>query len=145
MPSELKPVLVMAVAIVVGIVAYLTAIVMGLTYEPPQSPHEVDDICFVEGHPGATKRYVTYTPVLCSQPSKVIGPRLGADLGELSFEDVNGDNVDDAIVESSATRCRFGFEDCRDAQRVVGRVCPDCREIVKIIEKTPLPNLNTTR
>lgn len=55
---------------------------------------------WVEDRPGATERYVTFTPVLKSN-RKPIGPTVGADYATLTFEDLDDDGIEEAIIETS--------------------------------------------
>lgn len=59
-----------------------------------------DQVEWVEDWPGATERYVTFTPILKST-KKPIGPTVGADYGDLTFEDLDGDGIKEAIIETS--------------------------------------------
>ncbi|MFN8237276.1 MAG: hypothetical protein U0T77_03825 [Chitinophagales bacterium] len=58
------------------------------------------NVLWKEDYPGATERYVEYTPYLKSNPKIKIGPTLGADLGKLRFEDIDKDGVKEAIIET---------------------------------------------
>lgn len=106
------------------------------------NPFEKDDICFTEDLPGATSRFIAYTPVRCSDETRRIGPELGADYATLDFEDVDGDGTPEVIVASSRFRCEYGLEPCYDAWRLVAKVCPSCEPIFTLIEQRHLEELS---
>ena len=70
-------------------------------YFKNQSPYE--NVIWKENFPGATERYVEFTPYLKSNPSVKIGPTLGADLGKLIFKDIDNDGIKEAIIETQKT------------------------------------------
>lgn len=88
--------------IVLFLIYGTTLVVLGLfiyqCWEYSYNPFK--DVEFLVDYPGASDRHVTFTPVLRSDPSKKIGPTIGADYGELKFRDINGDGVDEVIIET---------------------------------------------
>lgn len=74
------------------------------------------EVEWIEDYPGATDRYVTYTPVLKSNHSIKVGPTVGADFAKLRFKDLDKDGVKEAIVE---TEILFDFNEYRFPQRYV--------------------------
>jgi len=72
------------------------------------------DVQWVENYPGATDRYVTYTPVLKSNTKIKLGPEVGADFGKLRFKDLNNDGIKEAIIE---TEILFDFGEFRSPER----------------------------
>jgi len=107
--------------------AFAACVLLGLMWWVwPTNPFRRFDICFEEDYPGATDRYTTYTPVRCSNPSARLGEPIGADYGNLSFEDVDDDGTPELVVESSRLECSFaGY-------------CGASREVWKVsVEGTP--------
>lgn len=99
-------------------------------------------VCFLEAAPGATSRYRTFTPVRCDAPSAgSVGETVGADHAALSFRDVDGDGRDEAVVESSAQRCRTAATPCYDTWRIVMRYDPSATPPVRVVSREPLPRL----
>jgi len=64
---------------------------------------------------GAPGRHVVFTPVLKSHHDTVLGPTVGVDYGQLSFEDINQDGIKEVIIESSS----FSFEAYLPEKRVL--------------------------
>ncbi len=60
-----------------------------------------DKIEFIKDYPGATDRYITYTPVF-KESGELIGEAIGADYGKLKFYDWDNDGIHEAIIETSA-------------------------------------------
>ena len=58
------------------------------------------DVEWVEDAPGATDRYIEYTPVLKVDHRVKLGPTVGADYATLRFKDINKDGVKEAIIET---------------------------------------------
>jgi hypothetical protein len=58
------------------------------------------DVQWIEDYPGATERYVTYTPVLKADNSIKLGPTVGADYAKLRFIDINNDGTKEVIIET---------------------------------------------
>lgn len=99
-------------------------------------------VCLVEKETGATSRYRTFTPVACDrQGGPPLGEAVGADHGRLRFEDVDGDGRDEAVVESSADRCRGAATPCYDAWRIVLAYDPARRPQVTVRSRTFLKEL----
>jgi hypothetical protein len=71
-------------------------------YNKYQTSNPFDQVEWIEDWPGATERYVTFTPVSKSN-RKPIGPTVGADYAVLTFKDLDGDGIKEAIVETSET------------------------------------------
>ena len=94
------------------------------------------DICFKEDTPGANDRYVEYTPVRCSDKSKVLGEPFGGEYASLEFEDTDADGVPEIIV-SSEFRCRFRY--CLDPRRTVIKVKPGDQPEFIVVKETVLP------
>jgi len=105
------------------------------------NPYEKDGICFARSLPGATSRFVAFTPVSCIDSARAMGEAVGADYGTLRFEDVDGDGRPEAVIESSAFRCRWGVAPCYDAYRIVLRVCPSCAVPVQEVDRVFLKEL----
>lgn len=58
-----------------------------------------NEVSWVEEYPGATERYVQFTPV--SKVTKLpIGPTVGADFASLRFIDLDNDGIKEAIIET---------------------------------------------
>ena len=79
------------------------------------------DVCFTEDTPGATSRYVEYTPVRCSDQRVKLGEPIGGERASLEFEDTDNDGTPEIIV-SSQFWCRWGFEPCIAPTRTVVKV-----------------------
>jgi len=60
-------------------------------------------------HPGASDRYVEFTPVLKSNNKIKLGPTVGADYAELRFKDLNDDGVKEAVIETEVLFPRGDF------------------------------------
>lgn len=84
----------------IAVVLVMVAIVyVGLlTLNQSRTPFE--KILFKKEFPGAGDRHVVYTPVLLADPSKIIGESVGADFGEISYRDCDGDGVNEAVIET---------------------------------------------
>jgi hypothetical protein len=82
-------------------------IVVGLlgsyVYHHHTMSNPFDKVEWIEDWPGATERYVTFTPVLKSN-KKPIGPTVGADYAVLTFEDLDHDGIKEAIIETSKSK-----------------------------------------
>ena len=63
------------------------------------------DLCFREDYPGASDRYVEYTPVRCSDPNIKVADPIGGE--RASLEVVAGDEYPEVII-SSEFWCRSG-------------------------------------
>ena len=72
-----------------------------LVYSHSNHASPYADVVFIEDYPGATSRYATFTPVLRSDASVVVGPAAGADFGRIHFKDLDGDGVKETIVETT--------------------------------------------
>ena len=70
-----------------------------------------NEIVFLKDYPGANGRYVTFTPVLKADHTVKLGPTIGADYGHLSFFDVDGDGVKEAIVETRKQKFNLEHSD----------------------------------
>ena len=79
------------------------------------------DLCFKEDYPGATDRYVEYTPVRCSDKTIVLGEPIGGERASLEFADTDADGVSEIVV-SSQFWCRWGFEPCLNPARTIVKV-----------------------
>jgi hypothetical protein len=100
------------------------------------------DVCFIEDAPGATTRHRQFTPVRCSNRAERLGGPVGADHGRLRFEDVDKDGRTEAVVESSALKCRTAATPCYDAYRYVMDYQADRRPAVRVRSQTFLPELS---
>lgn len=99
-------------------------------------------VCLREEAAGATSRHRTFTPLRCDAPDgPPLGEKVGADHGRLRFEDVDGDQRPEAIVESSAARCKTAATPCYDAWRIVMTYDPAGRPPVRVRSRTFLPDL----
>lgn len=114
----------------------------GVFHWPGENPYAADNICFSEDFPGATGRFVEYTAVSCSNPQLVLAEPVGADFASLSFEDVDGDEKPEAIIESSLYKCKFSGTGCYEAYRIVLKICPTCVEPISIMEYRFLEDLH---
>ncbi|RAK65160.1 hypothetical protein [Hymenobacter edaphi] len=83
-------------------VALAAPLVLAGCYFAARCRNPFEEVEWLEDHPGAGDRYATFTPVLSTDHSVVLGPAIGADYGELFFEDLNHDGVREAIVETSS-------------------------------------------
>lgn len=134
-------------AVATGVVALFSIflvhflIVIGAFDEPFHNPYEAEDICFVRDTPGATSRYVEYRFVTCSAPDVSLGPSPGADQAILTFEDIDGDERPEAVIQSSWYKCKFGQLGCYGAYRIVARICSTCAEKVSVLSEQNLPEL----
>lgn len=81
--------------------------------EENSNPFTSHDICFRKDYPGAGDRFVTYTPVRCSNSSIVLGDAVGAEYATLTFKDIDSDRISEYIV-SSKFWCENGLEPCAD-------------------------------
>lgn len=91
--EKLKKVKIIGAVALFGLVAYYV-------YNDHAWDSPFDQVEWVENWPGATERYVTFTPILKSN-KKPIGPTVGADYAVLTFEDLDGDGTKEAIIETS--------------------------------------------
>ncbi|KKJ01166.1 hypothetical protein PROH_01880 [Prochlorothrix hollandica PCC 9006 = CALU 1027] len=76
------------------------------------NPFRQHDICFDRATSPDNSRYVTFTPVRCSDPKTVLGSVLGAELATLTFRDINEDGQVDYVVSSDWLRCGWGWNQC---------------------------------
>lgn len=81
-----------------------------------------DDVYWIEEYPGATERYIQYTPVSDKDRSVEIGPPIGADYGRLRFEDMDNDGVKEAVIE---TKVYFDFGDFYSPSRHILKFVKD--------------------
>ena len=58
------------------------------------------DVEWILDYPGATDRHRTYTPVLKTDHTIILGPTVGADFGKLKFEDIDNDGIKEVIIET---------------------------------------------
>jgi hypothetical protein len=86
---------------VVGILVLL-ALVGHYIWKQYTRANPFDQVEWIEDSPGATERYVTFTPILKSS-KKPIGPTVGADYAVLTFKDLDGDGIKEAIIETEAS------------------------------------------
>jgi hypothetical protein len=89
----LKKIKIIGTVIVFGLVAYYV-------YNDHARGNPFDQVEWLEDRPGATERYVTFTPISKSN-KKPIGPTVGADYAVLTFNDLDGDGIKEAIIETS--------------------------------------------
>lgn len=127
-------------ASMVGMVAFFLAAI-GVFDIDADNPYESDGVCFAKTLPGATSRFIAFTAVSCTDAGRVLGETVGADYGVLRFEDFDGDLQPEAIVQSSAFRCRWGVAPCYDAYRIVLKVCPSCGERIQEVDRVFLKEL----
>ncbi|GAA4165429.1 hypothetical protein GCM10022217_37650 [Chryseobacterium ginsenosidimutans] len=76
----------------------LILLIVLFLYYKNDNPYE--NVIWKKDYPGATERYVEFTPYLKSKIEIKIGPTLGADLGKLRFEDIDSDGIKEAIIET---------------------------------------------
>jgi hypothetical protein len=95
------------------------------------------DICFKEDLPGASDRYVQYTPVRCSDKSVVLGEPVGGEYAGLEFSDTDADGVPEIVV-SSESGCRWRF--CIHPTRTVVKVKPENPPVFTVVSETELPH-----
>ena len=100
------------------------------------------DVCFIEDAPGATTRHRRFTPVRCSNRGERLGEPVGADHGKLRFEDMDKDGRVEAVVESSAHRCRTAATPCYDTYRYVLDYQAERRPPVRVRSQTFLPEIS---
>jgi hypothetical protein len=81
----------------------LTAIVIFASFYFFKNRNPFPEVEWIKDSPGATDRYVTFTPVLKSNNKIIIGPIEGADYAKLHFEDINNDGIKEAIIETDST------------------------------------------
>jgi hypothetical protein len=81
--------------------AILIAIVIFTSFYFFKNRNPFPDVEWIEDSPGATERFVTFTPVLKSNNKIVVGPTEGADYAKLRFEDINNDGIKEAIIETN--------------------------------------------
>jgi len=101
------------------VAAFLVLLVAYLVLSRRNQPSPYPDIVFIEDLPGATDRYVSFTPVLKDDPSVKVGPVVGADYGRIHFEDVDKDGIKEAIIETQLPLIDFGefYSDTRTVLR----------------------------
>jgi hypothetical protein len=99
---------------------FLFGLLGGYVYHKYASGNPFDQVEWVEDWPGATERYVTFTPILKST-KKTIGPTVGADYGDLTFEDLDGDGIEEVIIETS----KSNHLELYHAERHVLKFIPD--------------------
>lgn len=58
------------------------------------------EVDWIKDYPGATERYIEFTPVLKADKRIKLGPAVGADYGKLQFKDINNDGIKEAIIET---------------------------------------------
>jgi len=78
--------------VLVGFLAYYA-------YKRHAESNPFDQVEWIEDSPGATERYITFTPILKSN-KRTIGPTVGADYGVLTFKDIDDDGIKEAIIET---------------------------------------------
>ena len=83
------------------------------------SPHP--DVLFIQERPGANGRHVTFTPVLRADPSVKVVSVAGADYGWIQFEDVDGNGIQETIVEIRLPLIYTGefYSDTREILRYI--------------------------
>ncbi|MCB2410592.1 hypothetical protein [Hymenobacter lucidus] len=81
----------------------IVAVVAAGFYGTAKFRNPYTEVEWLEDMPGATDRYVTFTPVLRSNPKVKLGPAVGADYAKLYFEDVDNDGSKEAIIETDGT------------------------------------------
>jgi hypothetical protein len=89
----LKKIKIIVAAVLLGFVVYYV-------YNHHATTNPFSQVEWVQAWPGATERYVTFTPLSTSN-RKPVGPTIGADYGVLIFEDLDGDGIKEAIIETS--------------------------------------------
>jgi len=77
-----------------------------------------DKVTWIKDYPGATDRYIEYTPVLRSDTSIQLGPTVGADFATLRFKDLDHDGIKETIIE---TELLIDFKEFRSPERHVLR------------------------
>ncbi len=58
------------------------------------------DVDWISDMPGATERYITFTPVLKNNRNIKLGPTLGADYAVLRFLDLDDDGKKEAVIKT---------------------------------------------
>lgn len=99
------------------------------------------NLCFLKDTPGATDRYITFTPYLCNDPQKnPIGEAIGEDWAELSLLDVDSDGTPEIIIQPS-TESQFSGV-CVSPRKSVWKIQKnDAGKVsLKLIESISLPN-----
>lgn len=85
------------IKIIAGII--FSGLVIVFAYNKYTSFNPFEDVNWIEEYPGATERYVQFTPV-SKATNLPIGPTVGADFAELRFKDLDNDGVKEAIIET---------------------------------------------
>ncbi|RTQ49981.1 hypothetical protein EJV47_10075 [Hymenobacter gummosus] len=112
----------------------LAAVLLGGCYFNAASRNPFAEVDWLEEHPGAGDRYVTFTPVLKADHAVVLGPAIGADYGELTFRDLNHDGMPEVIVETNTPI--YEEELSVDRQVLQYRQQPGQRPAFVLIEST---------
>lgn len=99
------------------------------------------NLCFLKDTPGATDRYITFTPYLCNDPQKTpIGEAIGDDWAELSLSDVDSDGTPEIIIQPSAEYKFSGA--CASPRKSIWKIQKNDTGKVSLtlIESITLPN-----
>lgn len=104
----------------ISLLISLIMLVVWVFYSSSRNPYPA--VRWIEECPGTTERYVTYTPVLVEDKSKVVGPTVGADYGKLTFKDIDHDGLKEAIIE---THLLINWGELYQPERFVLKYKPD--------------------
>lgn len=96
------------------------------------------DLCFKEDNPGATERYVEFTPVRCSDRNIILGEPIGGEHASLEFADTDADGTSEIVV-SSETGCRWTFEPCIAPTRTIVKVTGAASPVFTVVSSESLP------
>ncbi|MBB6370908.1 hypothetical protein [Chryseobacterium shigense] len=89
------------------------------------------EVLWISDAPGASERFVTFTPVLKSNPSIKLGETVGADHAKLYFEDVDSDGEKEAIIE---TKTFLNFDDMTTPEKHILKCTKNKTGKLKFIE-----------
>jgi hypothetical protein len=76
-----------------------------------------NDVVWIKDYPGATGRYISFTPYLRSDPKIKLADGFGADYGELSFKDIDNDGIKETIIETKQPF--YSFDDSVSPTKVI--------------------------
>lgn len=76
-----------------------------------------NDVIWEKDFPGATGRYVKFTPVLKSNPKIKLGSGFGADYGVINFEDIDNDGIKETIIQTKQPF--YSFDDAITSTKII--------------------------
>ncbi len=106
----------------------LLTVAMAFVAGVRRNPWSRFGVFLVEGTPGATARFRTFTPVSCDT-GVPLGEPMGADDAIVRFDDVDRDGEEDLIVMESEFSCAWAASYCPEVQTL---------QAFRLVKATPL-------